>query len=294
MKIWTIQPKWIYDKVLANGSFRCTDPASFADDDPNDRWKYEDAYDWMSEQMAKKIGKPSPNIYPIWGWYRYGDHNPGLNHWKFSGYGDDQEETVYLELEISSDQVVLSDFDDWHAVLNNQYLNPASNELEYDIFERQFNSYTRKVQERVKRQSWEDIFNLKNYDNEFRSRGQYIQATFWEITRDDIKKVKFFRSVNSGQKRIDAMVKEFVDRRWSTDCHWLGENSFWFSKILSDRFNGVIYYFPKTEQFTVRIGSGYYNWKGRVTELEFDRSSINQIKRKDPTFYNQILSKYRD
>ena len=40
--------------------------------------------------------------------------------------------------------------------------------------------------------NWEGVFNLSPLDNEWITRGDSIQATFWELRKDQIKEVRIF------------------------------------------------------------------------------------------------------
>jgi hypothetical protein len=67
-------------------------------------------YQWMMKQMQKRI--PDYNgEYPIWLW-------PDKQDLRRRGYNERGMKAVYLEIEIPENQVLLSDFQAWHCVLN--------------------------------------------------------------------------------------------------------------------------------------------------------------------------------
>ncbi|KWX73525.1 DUF3841 domain-containing protein [Paenibacillus jilunlii] len=101
-------------------------------------------YHWMMSQMKKRI----PNYlgeFPIWLW----TEKPDLRR---SGHFNGGTHAVSLEVEIPSEQVLLSDFDAWHCVLNDSFL--ALDEAEWEAF-------YRNELKMSKEESWERIFNLE-------------------------------------------------------------------------------------------------------------------------------------
>lgn len=94
---------------------------------------------------------------------------------------------MVLELEVPDNQVLLSDEELWHYVLNNWYLNPLwfnDDYVENDEFDRLFN-----MPDSDKEKTWSRIFDVSPFDNENIRAGKFIQATFWEIKKKYIKKV---------------------------------------------------------------------------------------------------------
>lgn len=47
-------------------------------------------------------------------------------------------------------------------------------------------------QEIIKRKSWERIFLIETFKDDWISRGMFIQATFWELKESDIRKVIYY------------------------------------------------------------------------------------------------------
>ncbi len=77
------------------------------------------AYNWMVKQMRLRIAPSIPieTEYPIWAWYKYDDgkFRPDLRR---AGYLPRGTKGVLIEFEEDFKNVVLSDFMDWHIVLN--------------------------------------------------------------------------------------------------------------------------------------------------------------------------------
>lgn len=112
MRLWTIQGIEIYEQLQRDEVAYCTEPA-WADDE-----KFLKAYGWMAEQMRQRIGEPPIKDikYPMWAWYQY---TSAKSKKPSRSYLDIEEGiSVYMEIEIPDNEVLLSDFSNWHNVLN--------------------------------------------------------------------------------------------------------------------------------------------------------------------------------
>lgn len=111
MRLWTIQPASFYQTLQEKGVVYC---------DREGYWCKENryAYDWLVEQMRQRIGNPPlPEInYPLWAWYQYDSrkkpHPPKPPLKKGEPY------SVYLEIELPDNEVVLTDFTLWINCMN--------------------------------------------------------------------------------------------------------------------------------------------------------------------------------
>ena len=114
---------------------------------------------------------------------------------RHGGYEVKGKECVCMEIDIPDSDVVLSDFNAWHFVLNHMYLNPdCFDEETLDQDQRWLDSMTAEERERAIRSSWDAIFDIRSYENEWVDWGSYIQATFWELKVEQIRNVRFFRA----------------------------------------------------------------------------------------------------
>lgn len=116
-----------------------------------------EAYAWMVIQMGKRFPKPSNVV-----------------------------------LEVPDEQVLLSDFDNWHAVLNGYYLADGKNEAEWKENHKWFDSLPLSKKKIIMKKSWEKIFNVTPINSDWVINGQYIQATFWEIKPEYLQNVTYF------------------------------------------------------------------------------------------------------
>lgn len=82
---------------------------------PTDDPEHPSPYDWMRQQMAELMPSFSGD-YPVWGWLKRPSTRPSI--W---GQGAGQA-TVLVSALVPRRRILLSDFDDWHAVLNDWYL----------------------------------------------------------------------------------------------------------------------------------------------------------------------------
>ena len=192
MTLWTIQHIEVLDEINKFGYYVCNpDKLDFISDE---MISIKNAYNWLVVEMEKRIGKkPNNVIYPIWAWH--------TRDWKYKkpdlrqcGYGTPGKQYACIELEIPDKQVVLSDFDIWHYVLNDWYFDNSFNKIEWDNKHAYYNSlsFEKKLKERVK--SWQEVFNITPYKSDWFCRGRYIQATFWVLQSNQIKKIQYFKA----------------------------------------------------------------------------------------------------
>ena len=182
MRLWTIQPKKFYEKLLQEKVVFCKPELS----EHIQEWNFKPAYDWLVSQMECRIGAAPAGVrYPIWAWYTLDGKNekPDLRKTEFRYY---REEQVCIELEIPDQDVLLSD-EEWHVVLNDWYL---ANDEDFDREYEWFKALPESEQEAAKQKSWERIFQVFKEDG---TSAKYIQATFWELRLEYVKSVRFFK-----------------------------------------------------------------------------------------------------
>ena len=189
MRIWTIQPLEVLDIINETGRFICDKSKSTYGDDE----QFQKAYKWMIGTMIhdRNITKPDDVELPIWGWYVWNWKHKKPD-FRMIGLGRPGIKYVCIELELDEDKVLLSDFDAWHNVLNDRFNNPATTEKDYERREKRFDNLRPNLQYLTKIMSWDNIFNILPFKNNFCSNGQYVQATFWEIRKENIISVKEF------------------------------------------------------------------------------------------------------
>ena len=196
MRLWTIQPEEVWDILREKGVYRC-DPDKcelLKIDELNP--KFGPAYNWLVNQMEKRIGKrPDGIVFPVWAWYRYaGKNRVDLRRERWA-YGTAGQRMACIEIEIPDEQVLLSDFGEWHYVLNRWPISQTEEESkQIDEFVEHADKDTLSAFLNV---NWEQIFDITPVKNGWRSRGDDIQATFWELKQENLKGVRFFTTAQS-------------------------------------------------------------------------------------------------
>lgn len=188
VKLWTMQTRDVWESLQRTGVYR-TDTALcwMAEELPH-------AYSWLAREMTKRVGPPPQGVdYPVWAWYmQNGRHKkPDLRSERW-GYGPGDEDYCCIELEIAPQRVLLSDFDVWHGVLNNGLISDTEEE---DVALEAFHaSLSDEEKTAYKEKNWEHVFDISPLSNNWTTRGEWVQATFWELRREDVRAVRFFRT----------------------------------------------------------------------------------------------------
>ena len=87
---------------------------------------------------------------------------------------------------------MLSDFDEWHIVLCNGLISDTEEE---DVAQEAFyESLSDEEKIAYKEKNWERVFDISSLNNNWTTRGEWVQATFWELRREDVRAVRFFRT----------------------------------------------------------------------------------------------------
>lgn len=162
-----------------------------------------DSYAWMAARLGKQVARPPYINFPVWAWYQWRGPTHPRPDLRVSSHLPRGMEGALIKLDIPEHQLLLSDFQRWHAVLNRHYL-PESRRDE-ERFERALRHsgvkpkwpYPEPFATEVE-QSWERIFDLsmrmyrRNY---WGPRDKVaIQAVFWEIRTENVIEVRRFHA----------------------------------------------------------------------------------------------------
>jgi len=175
MRLYTFQPDVIVEQLMRGEVFRCDEKlATFLQPEPYN-FGFREAYDWLVSRMEERIPKPTGVTYPVWAWYKvYGEtKKPDRRTGMFRNY--DKFDSI-LEIEIPDDEVLLTDFDDWHYVINDF---PYQTDEEYE------NNPDWEPTIEEKQESWEVVFNTENK--------KFVQACVWEIKPENIVRQHILR-----------------------------------------------------------------------------------------------------
>lgn len=201
MVIWSILTQQAWDDLQRRGRLRVGRRHVMQE--------FLGSYAWMAKQMDRRLRTPKPNrnVLPIWAWYQWEGVNRRKPDLRSGGYLPTGEPGVCVELEVTDDRVVLSDFDLWHYVLNYWYL-PESEEdgkafeeklacagLSFYGCDHQHPLPNVRYRQEIER-SWERIFdtNWADHGHAIASppKKKSIQATLWELLVDDVVEVRKF------------------------------------------------------------------------------------------------------
>lgn len=182
MKLYTIQPEFKISELEQTGVLKSGE--KIMDD------YFLDSYAWLEDKMRELL--PLPDIeckHPIWAWYKHrGKRKPDLRN---SGYGNRGEKLYRIEFDIDDDKVLLSDFSDWHFVLNSinedKLFKQTSLPLDWHSKE--------EIEEGIKEgwkvlgdkliYNWENIFNINLFKED-------VQATIWYVKMEQVIDINKF------------------------------------------------------------------------------------------------------
>ena len=197
MYLWSIQEEAVWQEIQKTGIYHCDPYRSEMLKPMEDELigkklepQFEAAYEWLAEQMEKRVGpRPEDVRFPVWAWYMFdGKRKSDLRKERWMGKGG--EHMLCLELEVPDDQVLLSDYEEWHAVLNRWTITDTEEEWNrYNDFLEKADASTADA---FYKENWERVFDITPFENDWKRRGRDIQATFWELKREYVKKARPF------------------------------------------------------------------------------------------------------
>lgn len=184
MKLFSIQTPDVWNTLQTSGIFRATKATAEYLQTSEDKEIFAPAYEYMTDFMLLKgVDKPLKYNFnlntPIWAWYLHnGKHFVDLRMETRVNY----KGTCCIELEIPTENVLLSGYETWHYVLNKWYLPENYWDSESADDEHSFKEIEK---------SWQRCFSP-----EFLRHETFIQATFFEMRLKWVKNVRFFGSMS--------------------------------------------------------------------------------------------------
>jgi hypothetical protein len=183
LRLWSLQPLEIAEKV-ASGERFVADP-KLAECYNLDE-SFMSSYHWLVSFMEESIPKPKDVEIPIWAWHtNYGSHQrPDRRRGMFNNYS---ERDAILELEVPDNLVTLTDFDDWHCILNNFPIFSQEEELlaEAGTWPKGYDDWEIPI--------YDENFKLESWKRVARSNGEFVQACFWAIEPEYFVKIHRLR-----------------------------------------------------------------------------------------------------
>lgn len=191
VRLWTVQTPDIWERLQREGEL---------DSDPD--WvcpEYRSAFDWMRNQMARRV----PGYTGRYPWWAFAQPKPSLRQGGFPGRRGAGLLRVRLELAVPAEQVLLSNFDAWNAVLNHRLLSLSEAESDAWDAELEMSGYDRtqplpESWETELQRTWERIFDLEALATSERYRDwitrvvNRVQATFERLERAQVVAVTEF------------------------------------------------------------------------------------------------------
>lgn len=184
MKLWTIQAAPAWEKAQETGVLK-------GDGRRVDRF-FKPSYEWLMNQMRERIPQYRGG-YPIWA---YADPKPDLRRPRLV----QGTPGVRLEFVAEDNDVLISDFDAWHMVLNGVYC-ALTEEEDEDFYQKNglYNVWLQGDEDHQKatqiRESWERIFDIEALASSPCWEGaQTLQATLGRVTLDQVIQVTPFVS----------------------------------------------------------------------------------------------------
>lgn len=195
MLLWIILSQEDYDLLLRDGVYRITEA-----DEELKYWG--PAYDWLNGEMEKRVGPaPEGTVMPVCGWLRWEAEKPrpDLRWVRWNWYPCGQH--VLLQADVPEEQVVCMDAGCWTSVLNGWLITDSEEESDRlkDAFERLPEAEQKKM---LLHENWRRAFDIEYAgEDDWRDKGNEVEAVFWELRKEQIRSVKAFTS----KMRKDAM-----------------------------------------------------------------------------------------
>ncbi len=140
------------------------------------------SYRWMRREMETKLFQSSsPNAFPIWAWRQWENAQKKHPDLRMKGHLPAGTKGIRIEFECEKNEVLLSDFELWHYVLNNWFL--ARSEKEREAFDLSPNN------DGIQK-SWKRIFDLdwSTPDYAAPKNQKSIQGTLWQLRMETVKR----------------------------------------------------------------------------------------------------------
>ena len=198
--LWTFQNPSVLD-ILASGETFFPNPDMAESWGDVGDWGFGTSYEWMVEQMKKRIGSPPSGFFgfPLWAWEDHGTLASGRPDLRSSR---PKEESVLIEFDAPEGSFLKSDFGLWHHVLNYWPISESEEAEEAmlkELSSKGFDPYaTKPLPESWAKDlvegSWDRIFRLdlaSNCDGWLGGGRRAVQACLWGLCPSTVRKTTF-------------------------------------------------------------------------------------------------------
>lgn len=193
MRLLTIQSLEVFEELQKNGIVYSEEEKSqcLYDDGKLD-YTFDRAYKWIVNKLEEKIDKhPKGKGLPWWAWYKL-EGKRDLTLDDVAHLCTPNVEHILLELDVPDNEVVLSDYDNWHYVLNNWWIDSSTNEEEWNNNMDWLDGLSEDEQAKIKEESWDKVFDIEPYKSDWVCKGDSVQANFWSLKKEYVKEaIKF-------------------------------------------------------------------------------------------------------
>ncbi|MBR1683897.1 MAG: DUF3841 domain-containing protein [Clostridia bacterium] len=191
MLLWTTQPLSLLTDLERDGVYRCAREKSW---NLTKQGSLEKPYAWLIAQMRERIGEmPEGVTNPVWAWHTW-EYARTCPDPESAAFLKRTEDKVLLTLDIPEERVLLSDFEAWQSVMMGTYVAKGTTK---EALEKELEAMDKvedgKMEDFI-RASWENVFLIDPVDRWDMHRGRYVQATFWEVRREDVKETRVLRA----------------------------------------------------------------------------------------------------
>jgi hypothetical protein len=147
---------------------------------------FQSSYDWLVTKMQH-----IPNLYqveyPVWAWKNWYPDRAKPDLRKYTRQGKKGENLIRIEFEVDDSEVLVTDFDYWHSVLNYSYIHSTQAE-EDEWSDGDWNDPKWKYSDDEIIKSWDNLFNLGD-----RAMGSN-QACVWQIKKEQVRKIDHYKT----------------------------------------------------------------------------------------------------
>lgn len=177
--IWSLQHPEALALLRRGQTYRVSQAAVRRHGEFSEDWKhFRSAYGWMEDQFRLRVGPLPTSRALVWAWYKpKPDIRKGM--WR-----DVPRPFVLLTLRVDPNRVLVSDWEDWHQVLNDAPIAPRGLEHDGEAWDR-WADKAYAWPKAKKQATWSRIFQPA-------SMGSYCQAVIAEIRPSDVVTVKLY------------------------------------------------------------------------------------------------------
>jgi hypothetical protein len=180
VRIYTFQHKIAYAAALERGYL--TGPLKHAESDSNDPWNWIEQYQWMREQMAKRVPRFSGDL-PVWAYVS----RPNLRQQPY------RPDSVLIVADVPRTRMLISDHSTWHIPLNRGFISYSEEEDDTLDQAHPFEAPGPRPICDAMKLNWERVFEIgmpdSNKTRKWLGAGDDLQACVDRVYMDEIIRI---------------------------------------------------------------------------------------------------------